>query len=73
MEDRMVKNMGKTDKVIRIVVAFVIGLLIITGQLIGLGAVLLGLVAVILIGTSVVGTCPLYIPFDISTQKKIPK
>lgn len=69
----MVKNMGKTDKVIRIVVAFVIGLLIITGQLIGLGAVLLGLVAVILIGTSVVGTCPLYIPFDISTQKKIPK
>ena len=69
----MVKNMGKTDKVIRIVVAFVIGLLIITGQLIGLGAVILGLVAVILIGTSVVGTCPLYIPFDISTQKKIQK
>jgi len=66
----MVKNMGKVDKLIRIVVAFVIGVLIITGNLIGAGAVILGILALVFIATSVVGTCPLYIPFKISTKEK---
>ena len=69
----MVKNMGKTDKVIRIVLALVFGLLILTGQLVGWGAVILGILAVVFIGTSVVGTCPIYIPFNISTLKKSEK
>lgn len=69
----MVKNMGKTDKVIRIVLALVVGLLILTGQLVGWGAVILGILAVVFIGTSVVGTCPIYIPFNISTLKKSEK
>ena len=69
----MVKNMGKVDKLIRILVAFVVGILIITGNLIGAGAVILGIVALIFIATSVVGTCPLYIPFNISTKDKEPK
>ncbi|MFZ3110783.1 MAG: DUF2892 domain-containing protein [Rectinemataceae bacterium] len=66
----MVKNMGKVDKLIRILVAFVVGILIITGNLIGAGAVILGIVALIFIATSVVGTCPLYIPFNINTKDK---
>lgn len=70
MEEIMVKNMGKVDKLIRIVVAFVIGVLIITGNLIGAGAVILGILALVFIATSVVGTCPLYIPFKISTKEK---
>ena len=69
----MVKNMGKTDKVIRIVLALVVGLLILTGQLVGWGAVILGILAAVFIGTSVVGTCPIYIPFNISTLKKSEK
>lgn len=69
----MVKNMGKTDKVIRIVLALVVGLLILTGQLVGWGAVILGILAAVFIGTSIVGTCPLYIPFKISTLKKSEK
>ena len=73
MEEIMVKNMGKTDKVIRIVLALVVGLLILTGQLVGWGAVILGILAVVFIGTSVVGTCPIYIPFNISTLKKSEK
>jgi len=73
MEEIMVKNMGKEDKVIRIVLALVIGLLILTGQLVGWGAVILGILAVVFIGTSVVGTCPIYIPFNISTLKKSEK
>ena len=66
----MVKNMGKVDKLIRILAAFVIGVLIITGNLIGAGAVILGILALVFIATSVVGTCPLYIPFKISTSEK---
>ena len=69
----MVKNMGKTDKVIRIVLALVVGLLILTGQLVGWGAVIFGILAVVFIVTSVVGTCPIYIPFNISTLKKSEK
>ncbi|MDP2790959.1 MAG: DUF2892 domain-containing protein [Rectinemataceae bacterium] len=66
----MVKNMGKIDKLIRILVAFIIGVLIITGNIAGSTAVVLGFFAVVFIATSVVGTCPLYIPFKISTKEK---
>ncbi len=69
----MVKNMGKADRVIRIILALVVGVLILTGQLVGWGAVILGILAVVFIGTSIVGTCPLYLPFNISTLKKSEK
>jgi hypothetical protein len=66
----MVKNIGKTDKIVRIAVALVIGVLVITGALQGAAAIVLGLVALVLLGTSVVGTCPLYLPFGISSVRK---
>jgi hypothetical protein len=66
----MIKNMGKTDKVVRIAAALVLGILVITGALKGAVAVILGIIAVVLIVTSYIGTCPLYLPFGISTIKK---
>jgi len=66
----MVKNIGKVDKVIRIAVALVVGVLVIAGVLQGAAAIVLGLVAVALIATSVIGSCPLYLPFGLSTLKK---
>lgn len=66
----MVQNMGKIDKLIRILVAFVIGILIITGNIAGTTAVVLGFLALISIATSIVGSCPLYIPFKINTKEK---
>lgn len=69
----MVKNMGKTDKVIRIVAALVLGVLIIAGTLRGAAAVVLGFIALVLLGTSVMGSCPLYLPFKIDTRKKSEK
>ncbi len=66
----MVKNMGKIDKIIRIVLALIVGVLVITGNLVGAAAVILGILALVFIATSVVGTCPLYIPFKISTKEK---
>lgn len=66
----MKSNMGSIDKVIRILVAVLIGILYFTGQLSGTTAIILLVVAGIFILTSFVGFCPLYAPFNISTKKK---
>ena len=56
-------NMGKTDRIIR----GVIGLIVIT---IGLNLQSWwGVIGIILLGTALVGWCPIYLPFDISTCK----
>jgi len=57
-------NMGKTDKVVRIVVGVVIAVLGIAFKS------WWGLLAVIPLGTAVAGWCALYVPFKISTAKK---
>lgn len=62
--------MGLADKAIRILVAVVIAVLYFTHQISGMAATILGVLAVVFTLTSVVGTCPLYLPFGISTKKK---
>lgn len=64
------KNMGTVDRLIRVALALTVGILILTGQLSGTAAVILGIFAVIFLLTSAVGTCPLYIPLKISTGPK---
>lgn len=66
----MKKNMGSADKIIRTLIAVVIGILIITGQITGVLAIILGVFAVIFLATSLFGLCPLYLPFKLSTLKK---
>jgi len=65
----MNKNMGIADKVIRIIIAVVIGGLYFMGQLNGVVAIVLLAFAAIFILTSLIGTCPLYSLFGISTKK----
>jgi hypothetical protein len=66
----MKQNMGSIDKSIRILLAFVFAALYLAGFLSGtLGSILMVL-SVILILTSLIGTCPLYIPFGVNTCKK---
>lgn len=65
----MKKNMGTVDKAIRIVVAIVIGVLYFTGQITGTAAIILGILAIAFLLTSIVGTCPLYLPVGLSTKK----
>jgi glucose uptake protein GlcU len=64
------QNMGTTDRLLRILIAAVIGALYLTGQLTGTAAIILGVIALALLVTGVVGTCPGYLPLDISTRKK---
>ncbi|HON13138.1 MAG TPA: DUF2892 domain-containing protein [Treponema sp.] len=66
----MQTNMGLIDRIIRIVLAVVVGIFILTGQLTGVAAVILGILAVVFLLTSAVAFCPLYVPFRISTKKK---
>jgi hypothetical protein len=66
----MKKNMGTVDKVIRILVAVVVVVLFITHVITGTLAYILLALAVVFVVTSVLGFCPLYLPFGISTKKK---
>ena len=66
----MKKNMGSIDKIVRVLVAVVIGILYFTDQITGTAAIILGLFAVIFLLTSAIGFCPLYLPLKLSTIKK---
>jgi len=66
----MKKNMGSADRAIRVIIAIVFGVLILTNAVNGVLAGVLGVLAVIFLLTSVIGFCPLYAPFGISTMKK---
>lgn len=70
MEVVMKKNMGLADRVVRLVLAAVVGVLYYTGQITGTAAIILGIIALIFIVTSAIGFCPLYVPFKFSTVKK---
>jgi amino acid transporter len=66
----MKKNMGTIDRLIRLIVVVVIGALYYTGQVSGLLATILGIVAVAFLVTSILGWCPGYLPFGLSTRKR---
>jgi K+-transporting ATPase A subunit len=63
-------NMGKADRVFRVIAALVIGALYFAGMMTGVAAIILLAIAVVFVATSFVGVCPLYLPFNISTKKK---
>jgi fatty acid desaturase len=68
----MVKNMGLTDRLVRIAVAIMIAALYFTGQIWGKAALVLGIIAVILVITGIIGTCLMYIPFKLDSREKRP-
>ncbi len=65
----MKKNMGTADKIIRLVVVAIIAVLYFAGQITGTAAIILGIVAVAFLVTSLIGWCPTYVPFGISTKE----
>ena len=65
----MVKNMSRTDGIIRIIVALVIVALWYTGMIGGLLLTILAIVAGIFIVTGFINFCPLYAVLKIRTRK----
>ncbi|MBG0785702.1 MAG: DUF2892 domain-containing protein [Anaerolineaceae bacterium] len=66
----MKKNMSNLDRIIRIIIAAAVAVLYFTGVLSGTWAIVLGVIAVIFLLTSLIGFCPLYKLFGLSTLKK---
>ncbi len=66
----MKKNVGSTDKIIRILIAILIGVLYYNETITGTTAIILLVFAIIFFITSFISFCPLYVPFGISTSKK---
>ncbi|MFN5417826.1 MAG: DUF2892 domain-containing protein [Flavobacteriia bacterium] len=66
----MKKNMGTTDKLIRVIIAALIGILVITGVLEGTLAIVGIVLAGIFLLTSVISFCPLYVLFGLNTCPK---
>lgn len=61
-------NMGTTDRIVRTILAVIFIVLILTNVVNGALAVILGVLAVVFLLTSAVSSCPLYLPFGISTR-----
>lgn len=66
----MTKNMGNLDRAVRLVIVLAIGIAYLMGQLSGTLPIVLGVVAVAFLLTSLVGTCPAYMPLGLSTRGK---
>jgi len=64
----MIKNVGGVDKILRIAVGALLIVLALTGT-IGVW----GWIGVVPLATGLVGNCPAYLPFGISTCKVEPK
>jgi hypothetical protein len=66
----MKKNMGTIDKAIRIIIAVIIAALYFTDVLTGTVGIVLLILAGVFVLTSLIGFCPLYVPFGLNTGKK---
>lgn len=63
----MTKNMGSLDKIIRLIVAALFIVLYFTGTVTGTVGIILLILAAVFILTSLISTCPLYLPFGLKT------
>jgi hypothetical protein len=66
----MTKNIGTIDRIIRTVLAIAVGVLYLGDFISGIAAIILGIFAVILLVTSFIRYCPLYVPLKINTIGK---
>jgi uncharacterized membrane protein len=66
----MKKNMGSADKLVRAIIAAIIGVLYFMGIISGTIGIVLMILAIVFLLTSFLNFCPLYLPFGISTCKR---
>jgi uncharacterized membrane protein YcaP (DUF421 family) len=66
----MKKNMGNTDRIIRIVIAAIFAALYFSKTVEGTPGLILVVLGAVFVLTSFISFCPLYLPFGINTCKK---
>lgn len=69
----MKKNMGNTDRFLRTILAVLLAVLYFTNTITGTIGLVLLILGVVFLLTSMVGFCPLYLPFGIKTINKTEK
>ena len=63
----MKKNMGTADRIIRVIIAAMMGLLYFNGTLTGTFGIVLLILSIIFVLTSLISFCPMYKHFGINT------
>lgn len=66
----MKANMGKSDRIIRSLLALVMLILYFTNIITGTLGLILVVLSIVFLLTSTISFCPLYVPFGLSTCKK---
>jgi hypothetical protein len=65
----MNRNMSSTDRIIRLLVGAALAAAAVVVGLTSGGGIALAVAAVVMLGTSAVGFCPLYRVFGVATQR----
>ena len=65
----MKRNVGSTDKAIRMILAFLFATFYFTNVVTGLWGIVLLIVAIVLLLTSIISFCPMWALFGINTTK----
>jgi hypothetical protein len=66
----MKPNMGNIDRIVRLAVAILIAVLLFTNVISGTLGIIALVLAGVLVLTSAISFCPLYLPFGLSTCPK---
>ena len=66
----MKKNIGKTDRIIRLIVAVIFAILYFTETVTGVWGTVLIILAAVMLLTAFIRFCPLYLPCRFSSCKK---
>jgi hypothetical protein len=65
--------MAILDRIVRAMLVALVAVLYFTHQLSPVASIVLGILAVVFLLTSIVGTCPLYMLLGLSTKRKTAK
>lgn len=63
-------NVGKKDRIVRFIVAVFFAVLVFSGVVRGITAIVLGVLGLVLFVTGLARRCPLYIPLKIDTREE---
>ncbi|MGA9116868.1 MAG: DUF2892 domain-containing protein [Bacteroidota bacterium] len=66
----MKRNMGTADRVLRVILALFFAFLILSGEVEGWAAIILGILGAAFVFTGAIGSCSLYTPLGIDTRGK---
>ena len=65
----MVKNIGNLERIVRVGIAALFGIAVLVAWPLTVLAIIFGIIALVLLVTAIIGTCPIYMLLHKSTKK----